>query len=528
MLNRVILIDGNNLLFRSYYATAYSGNMMKNSKGFPTNALYGFINMLNKVINEEKPTYIAVALDKGKTFRHESYEAYKAGRIEMPDELRMQFGVAKTILDNMGIKYYEADGYEADDIIGTFSRMIVDAKDYMGVIISSDKDLLQLIDDKVEVKLLKSQDYIRMNKNTFMDTYGIDPSKIIDLKGLQGDSSDNIPGVKGIGEKTALKLLQDFKSIEGIYANIDQVSGKVKEKLLADKENAFMSKQLATIYKEVPLNIDLNDIKYQGPKINDLIKTYEELEFYSLLKGLKEKKTVEIKEVKIINDIKDIKVDGNIGVYLEIQGTNYHKGQILGMGVYNENDAFYIPFEVLKKKPSFLTENSKYTYDLKKTLVALKYQGIDIDNITFDTMLAGYLLNYNIKDDAAYLANQLGYDIPFYEIISKAKDLDEKTIADMCVRKAKFIYETKDRFTSELEREDCTSLFNDIELPLAFVLADMEYTGVHVNKKTLIDMGEEINLKLEFLEKDIYNLAGFTFNISSPKQLSDVPISYLL
>lgn len=521
-MNKVILIDGNNLLFRSYYATAYTGNMMKNSKGFPTNALFGFVNMLNKIINEEKPTYMAVALDKGKTFRHDSYEAYKAGRIEMPDELKIQFGVAKTIMDNMGIKYFETDGYEADDIIGTFSEMINDTKDYMGVIISSDRDLLQLIGDRIEVKLLKSQDYIRMNKTTFYDMYGIDPSKIIDLKGLQGDSSDNIPGVKGIGEKTALKLLQEYNSVEGIYVNIDKISGKLKEKLLADKDSAFMSKQLATIYKEVPLNVDLNDIKYSGPNTNDLIKTYEELEFYSLLKGLKEKKVHEVKEVKIVRDINEIDIKDDVAVYLELLGTNYHTAKVLGMGVYNENNAFYIPFEVLKKNPEFLTKNKKYTYDLKKMMVALKYQDIKIDNIVFDSMLAGYLLNYNVKDDISYLANQFSYDIPFYEVISKAKEIDEMAIADLCVRKAKFIFESKDRLSSELEREDCVNLFNDIEMPLSFVLADMEFTGVNVDKKTLIDMGEEIQIKLELLEKDIFNLAGVSFNISSPKQLGEI------
>ncbi len=522
MQNRAILIDGNNLLFRSYYATAYSGNMMKNSKGFPTNALFGFVNMINKIINEEKPNYIMVALDKGKTFRHESYENYKAGRIEMPDELRAQFGVAKTILDNMGIKYYEAEGYEADDIIGTFSKMISNTKEFRGLIVSSDKDLLQLIDDRIEVKLLKTQDSIRMNRDTFIETYGVEPIRMIDLKGLQGDPSDNIPGVKGIGEKTALKLIQEFDSVEGIYVNIDKVSGKVKEKLMADKDSAFMSKQLATIYKEVPLEADLNDIKYKEPNINELINTYEELEFYSLLKGLKAKSTIDIKDVKIIKDVEDVKIDGNIGVYLEVLGTNYHKGQVLGMGVYNESDAFYVPFEVLKKKPSFLTKNKKYTYDLKKMTIALKYQDIEMDNIDFDAMLAAYLLNYNVKDDIAYLGNQLGYDIPFYEVIGKAKKVDENVVADMCVRKAKFIFETKERFMEELKQDDCMPLYNDIELPLAFVLADMEYTGVAVNKKTLIDMGEEINIKLEFLERDIYNLAGFSFNISSPKQLGQV------
>lgn len=522
MKNRVILIDGNNLLFRSYYATAYTGNMMKNSKGFPTNALLGFVNMLNKIINEEQPTYIAVAFDKGKTFRHDSYDAYKEGRIEMPDELRVQFGVAKTILDNMGIRYFEVDGYEADDIVGTFSQMITNTNDYQGIIISSDKDLLQLINDKIEVKLLKTQDYIRMDKSSFVDTYGIEPIKIIDLKGLQGDASDNIPGVKGVGEKTALKLLQEYNSVENIYVNIDKISGKLKEKLLAEKDNAFMSKQLATIYKEVPLNTKLEDIKYTGPVINELIKTYEELEFYSLIKNIKGKEPRTINDVKIISDIDDIRIEGEVAVYLEVLGTNYHMGKILGMGVYNDSDSFYIPYEVLKEKPSFLMDNPKYTYDLKKMVVSLKYQEVDVDNIVFDTMLAAYLLNYNIKDDIAYLSNQLGYDIPFYEIISKSKDLDEKIVADMCVRKAKFIYETREKFISELKKEECITLFEEIEFPLAFVLADMEYTGVNVDRKTMIDMGEEINIKLEFLEKDIFNLAGVSFNIASPKQLGEV------
>ena len=521
MKNKVILIDGNNLLFRSYYATAYSGNMMKNSKGFPTNALFGFVNMINKIISEEKPIYIAVALDKGKTFRHDHYENYKAGRLETPDELKIQFGIAKTILDNMGIKYFEVDGYEADDIIGTFSNMI-EENNYQGVIISSDKDLLQLIDDNIEVKLLKTQDYIRMDKNKFLEMYGLEPSKIIDLKGLQGDSSDNIPGVKGIGEKTALKLLHDYKSIEGIYVNIDKISGKLKEKLLEDKDNAFMSKQLATIYKEVPLDITLNDIKYNGPSTDDLIKTYEELEFYSFLKNIKEKKITTNIEFKIIKDINDINITGNIGIYMEIDNANYHKGNILGLGIYNENNAFYIPFEVFKTNPHILDKTTKYTYDLKKMIVSLKYHNIEVNNIVFDTMLASYLLNYNIKDDIAYLGNQLSYDIPFYEIISKSKEIEENVIASICVKKAKFIYETRLKFNDELISDDCLSLFNDIEMPLSYILSDMEYTGVNIDKKTLLDMGEEIDIRLELLEKDIYNLAGTSFNISSPKQLSDI------
>jgi DNA polymerase-1 len=372
--------------------------MMKNFKGFPTNALYGFINMINKIINEEKPEYMVVALDKGKTFRHDQYADYKAGRMETPDELKVQFGVAKTILDNMGIKYIETDGYEADDIIGTISNRVANSKDYIATIISSDKDLLQLINDKVEVKLLKSQDYMRLTNDNFEKEFGFPPIKMIDLKGLQGDPSDNIKGVKGIGEKTALKLIQEYQSVEGIYENIDKISGKLKEKLIEDKENAFKSKTLATIVKDMPLDVTFDDIKYD-PKITDeLIKTFEELEFYSFLKNIKKTELKTPKgEITIVGDINSLDIKGEVGIYLEILGENYHTGKILGMGIYNENNSLYVPFEILKQQPKFLTENIKYTYNLKKIIVALHYQGINIDNVTFDTMLASYLFPTNLS-----------------------------------------------------------------------------------------------------------------------------------
>ena len=244
-------------MFRSYFATLYSGSVMTNKEGFPTNALYGFVNMMNKIINEENPEYIAVAFDIGKTFRHEKYDYYKGKRDETPEDLKKQFPVAKKILTAMGIKYFELAGYEADDIIGTFSKKITELPEYTGLIVSSDKDLLQLITDDVEVKLLKPQNYLRMNKTTFFDTYGLEPPKMVDLKSLMGDASDNIPGVKGIGEKTALKLLQEYGSLDNIYQNIDNIKGAVKTKLINDKENAYMSYDVATFFKEVPFDTDL-------------------------------------------------------------------------------------------------------------------------------------------------------------------------------------------------------------------------------------------------------------------------------
>jgi len=515
-MKKVILIDGNNLLFRSYYATAYSGNMMKNSKGFPTNALYGFINMINKIINEEKPSYIAVALDKGKTFRHDEYSEYKAGRIEAPDELKSQIGVAKTLLDYLGIKYFEAVGYEADDIIGTFSQMITNSNDYEGLIVSSDKDLLQLISNKVIVKLLKTKESLLMDRATFEKEYGISPIKIIDLKSLQGDSSDNIPGVKGIGEKTALKLLQDYQSLENIYVNIEEIKGKLKDKLLDGKESAFMSKQLATIYKEVPNLGTIESLKYLGPNEEKLYNLYEELEFYSFLKKKKTVKSSDI-DYKTIDDLSNLHDPS--AFYLEVDNKNYHLGKILGMGIYNESGGYFVSADKLSKSSKFLSEIEKYTYDSKKSLVVLSDK---IDNIKFDTFLAAYLLNYNIKDDIAYLANQLGYNIPFYEDILNKGDIDQKLLEKSCVLKAKFIYESKQRFEEEMQQEECYSLFKEIEMPLSIVLADMEKTGIKVDKNFLLDMQEEIAIKIELLEKDIYNLAGEVFNISSPKQLGEI------
>ena len=524
-MKKIIMIDGNNLMFRSYYATAYNGNFMNNSKGFPTNALFGFTNMIHKIINEETPEYIIVAFDKGKTFRHEEYEGYKDGRVETPDELKKQFPKAKELLTAMGIKYYEIDGYEADDIIGTFAKFCDDDKDFIGTIVSSDKDLLQLISSDVDIKLLKQKDYIRYNEKTFEKDYGIKPINVIDLKALMGDPSDNIPGVKGVGEKTALKLLHEYKTLDGIYENIENIKGKIKEKLINDKENAYKSYHLATIIKEVPMQISIEDTKYQKEDKEKLKQIYEDLEFYSFLKK-EEKKEIKKVDLKIIKNIDEINIKKDAAVYLEVFGQNYHNSKILGMGVYNDEVAYFISPEILKQNPKFLKENIKYTYDLKKMIVALKWIGIEIENVKFDTMIAGALLDYNMKEDMAYLANQIDYKLEFYENIYgkfiHLKMPEENEIAKACVDRARFIYETKEFFQNKIKEENIEYLYNEIEFPLAKVLADMEYEGVKVDKTVLREMGEDIKIKLELLTKDIYNNAGCEFNISSPNQLSEV------
>ena len=517
-MKKIVLIDGNNLMFRSYYATAYAGNLMKNSKGFVTNALYGFANMMNKIIHEEEFSYILVAFDKGKTFRHDTYSQYKAGRIETPADLKNQFPKAKEMLDAMGIKWYETDGYEADDIIGTLSKIATD-NDYETLIVSSDRDLLQLINDKVTVKLLKTKDYIMMTKDAFVSEYNLEPIKIIDLKGLQGDKSDNIPGVKGIGEKTALKLLQDYGSLENIYVNIDKIKGKVKENLINYKDDAFASKQLATIYKEVPLDFTLEDTLYRGA--NDKLKSfYEDLEFYSFIKNIKVDKEITEPVVNIIYNVEDINLEGS-AIYLEVDNQNYHVGNVMGLSFYNKSTSGFIPISVLLKNKDILKYVNFYTYDLKKNIVALSKFGIVLNKCNYDTMIALYLLNYNVKEDIAYIANTYNYNISFSETMYKKKEIDINEIAKEAIKKAKYIYETHDEYMEKLNKE-CIDLFNNIEMPLVYVLADMELTGMRVDNKVLMEMKEEILIKIELLKKEIYNLVGCEFNVNSPRQLADI------
>ena len=522
-MKKVILVDGNNLLFRSYFATAYTGNTMRNSKGFPTNGLYGLVNMLNKIIREEKPEYMLVAFDKGKTFRHEKYLDYKGGRNETPDDLKKQFSVAKKLVPLMGIKCFEIDNYEADDIIGTYSKMALIDPEFETTIVSSDKDLLQLINEETEVKLLKQKDYIRMNEETFIDTYGIKPIRMIDLKGLMGDASDNIPGVKGIGEKTALKLLQEYDSLENVYDNIDNIKGATKQKLIDGKESAFMSKDIATIYNEVPVTYSLEELKYDGPDVNGLREMYSDLEFYSFLKDFKEEEKKEEKlEYKIIENIDDLKLKEKVSAYLEISETNYHNADIYGMSLYDGENAYYVPFEVLKENKNILGEKEIYTYDLKKMIVSLNKYGIDIKNCTFDAMIAGYILNYNVKDDIAYLANTFNYDITLFDNFKKEKNMSTEALADLTVKKAKFIYDIKDEFINKMKEEEQLELFSNIEMKLSSVLASMEIEGVRVDTKVLDKMGENINKKLDELTSEIYNYAGEEFNIQSPKQLGEI------
>ncbi len=533
-MKKVILVDGNNLLFRSYYATAYQGVIMRNSKGFPTNALYGFINMMNKIVKEEEPSYILVAFDKGKSFRHTKYDFYKGGRAATPDDLKLQFPMAKEVLNAMGIKYFEIDNYEADDIIGTVARIVDEEDQFIATIVSSDKDLLQLISDEVDVKLLKTSGFIRMDKEEFKNTYGVDPIRMIDLKALMGDSSDNIPGVKGIGEKTAINLLSKYENLDNLYSNIDSVTGKTKEKLINDKDNAYMSYEMATIYREVPLDFQLEDLKYEGLDLDNYIKVLKELEFNSLLRKLDvntsdilEEKEEKQRQELIIKDIKDFNKEKEFSYYIELDNLIYNKANIIGIGLYDGEFGYYLDKDNIDEyNDIFSSIYNKFTYDLKKNIVLLNKIGVKEKNTTFDLMIALYLLNYTVKDDISFVAKSFDYDIISYEDLygteKRKKELDSEQVKNVIIEKAKFIYEVREEVEKKLEIEQSANLYRDIEHPLSRVLADMEITGIRASSTYLKEIASDLEKHIKEIEESIHLDAGEAFNIMSTKQLGEV------
>lgn len=513
-MKKVVLIDGNNLIFRSYYATAYRGEILTNSKGLPTNAVYAYIQMLLKIIAEEKPSHIMVAFDKGKTFRHESYDDYKGGRNETPKELKEQIPYAKKVTRAMGITVEEIENYEADDIIGTYSKKI----DEEVLVVSSDRDLLQLISPNVKMKLLKMKDYVYYDEKSFYEDYGIKPIEIIDLKALMGDSSDNIKGVAGIGEKTALKLIKEYHTIDNLYKNIDDLKGKVKENLLNDKESAYKSLELATIYLDVPIEVNLEKIAYKGSNEEELNSLLKELEFNSLINKMSIKKSEEKLNIEIVEDI-NFRLNEDYSLYLVSSNLSYFKSFTIGVAVSTKDKNYFIKKEYFNED-LFNNNFNKYTYDIKRVDVALSLLNMN-NNINFDNYIAYYLLNEKITEDISFIMLNKGYDVKLNEDIFKKDKLliEEETLINDACKKARFIYEEKERLKEEIEKNNLHYLYYDIELKLASILANMEKEGILVDKDYLDSLESEIKEKLKTLEEKIYAISEEEFNISSPKQL---------
>lgn len=531
-MEELILIDGNSLLFKAFYAPNYTGNYMVNRNGIPTNGVYGFARMVEKIISTN-PKYVIVAFDYGKkTFRNELLDTYKATRKETPQELVPQFALAREYLTAHNITWYEVEGYEGDDIIGT----LVDFGEKNNLKVSvytGDKDANQLISPQTTIyRTVKGVTELDIyNEQTLLDKYGLKPDQFRDFLGLMGDSSDNIPGIKGVGEKTALKLLHQYGTIEGLQEHQDEIKGKMGEKIRAGMEDALMSKKVATILRDIPIDVDLEKATYQGYDYETLKSFYEKYDMNSLIESMTTEAAPK-KELKleIVDHMPEITKDS--AVYPSIYDTNYHRSIILGYGIYNDEQAYFISYENALKDESFLAylkdENKKkYGYDIKSAVIGSRWNGIEINGYTFDLSLASYVLEPAIKEELKYVCTHFDYEGVQYdeEVFGKGakKHIPEDDIlASHIVSKAKAIYELKDVVTKELKDKNQYELYENIELPVTRILGEMEFAGTEIDLDVLKEMDTAFDETIEKLANDIYRISGTTFNISSPKQLGQV------
>ena len=539
MKNKLILIDGNSIAYRAFFALP----LLNNDKGVYTNAVYGFTTMLMRLLEQEKPTHIMVAFDAGKTtFRHETYKEYKGGRQKTPPELSEQFPLLRQLLDALQIKHYELENYEADDIIGTLSKR-ANEKDWEVQVISGDKDMLQLVSENVKVKVTKKgiSDVATYTPSSLKEEMEITPEQVIELKALMGDKSDNIPGVPGVGQKTAAKLLKQYETLENLYEHVEEVSGKkLKENLTNHKEDAFMSRELATINQSAPVEIEIDDVAYEGYQEDKVRDMFLELGFQSLLNRIdgeeeqQEEKELESISYEVIDMVtKDILADKS-AFHMEILGDNYHTEKIHGAAIVNEKGNYFIPVAALEESKDFKEwienqEATKVVFDAKKITVLLNRLGMSVEGITFDLLLASYIVDpsENNHDIPAishrFDEKQVLFDEEVYGKGAKLKlPADEKVWQEHIVRKTSLILTLEEKLHQSLEENKQLDLLLDLELPLAVVLGEMEALGVKADRARLEEMGSELKKRLETLEKEIQELAGEPFNVNSPKQLGPI------
>ncbi|MFA6983340.1 MAG: DNA polymerase I [Sedimentibacter sp.] len=559
-MKKIMILDGNSLLFRAFYALP----PLKTKKGQYTNAVYGFLSMLYKIIDTYSPEYLCVAFDPEKpTFRHEKYKDYKANRQKAPNELVQQFQLIRDVLDVHNIKRVEVEGFEADDVSGTFACAAKEqgADVYL---VTSDKDYLQLIDENVKVILTKKgiTNTVEMNLNSMGEEYGLTPEQFVDLKALMGDSSDNIPGVKGVGEKTALKLMQEYKSLDNVYANIDNIKGKLKEKLETDKMQAYMSQTLARIITDIPIEFNIEEYKINKPDIKKLSELYDELEFRQFKKRLVEatpaddKGQISLFDTDMVETVKNIDIiyidsekklidiirkishkEQKAIVKFLLDGERALLSNALALGISDGENIYYIDFE--KAEENKVLESLKVIFEskeiaiwghnLKNEIIYLMRNNIQINNIQFDSEIGKYLLN---PSESSYSLDKIAYEFLNIEIPSENQILGtgvkRKTFKEIGLEQRKayiFNYlntvnKVQKQITKEVDNLKMTSLYEEIELPLIEVLAYMEFIGFKVDIGVIDKLGVHFQKKITELEKDIYELAGENFNINSPKQLS--------
>lgn len=549
-MDKLILIDGNNVIYRAFFAMP----PLTNTAGQQTNAVYGFTTMLLRLIEEHKPTHMIVAFDAGKvTFRHEGYQDYKGGRQKTPPELSEQFPLLKELLSNLGIPQFEIGNYEADDIIGTISRQADEAGRQV-MIVSGDKDMLQLASEHTTVALIRKgvTEVELYGPEQIREKYDLTPEQIIDLKGLMGDASDNIPGVPGVGEKTALKLLHQFGSVEGVLAGTGELKGKMKEKLETHAEDAIMSKKLATIYREVPLEHSWDDMVFNGISADTAGPALAKLEFKSLLERLSlsayapaagEGAATEVEAAAL-----DITIVGEdqlemlsealpsiLALHVESNGENPHRAEVIGIGLSSLERHYYVPFDLVltpaaAKLREWLGDEKapKSGYDLHRADLALHWQGISFAGAAHDVQLAAYLLdpteaNQNLNDLATkYNLPRLSPDEEVFGKGAKYKIPELEILGDHVARKSAAVLGIAQKQQQELVDTAMTGLFEDLEMPLSRILADMEKQGIAVNEGDLKELGKEFEAQISKLVAEIYEICGTEFNLNSPKQLGEI------
>lgn len=549
-----MLIDGNSITYRAFFAMP----PLTNSSGMHTNAIYGFTTMLLKLIEEHNPSHILVAFDAGKSnFRHEQFEDYKGGRQKTPPELSQQFPVLKQLITAFGISQYELNGYEADDIIGTLTRL-ADEQQVEAIVVSGDKDMLQLASNHVTVAVTRKgvSEVELYSPEAINEKYGLSPLQIIDLKGLMGDTSDNIPGVPGVGEKTALKLLHQFPSVEEVLANLDAQKGKLKENLTNNQDSAIMSKKLATIFREVPLELSTEQMVYSGYEQNVLAEQFQKLEFKSLIERLElsagsgssdaeKQSALESLTVHVIDDeqqaalieklVEMLNKEKSHGLYVEAIGENPHQASFEGLAIAIGDEVFTIAKHILledKAQPlrQWLADEkqAKFGYDMHKSELVLGWLNVPIAGIQFDVQLAAYLLDPTDGNQLLHTIAErhaiygLASDDEVYGKGAKLKLPEGEALYKHLAIKANVVQQLVSKLRDELKQMSMQKLYDELEGPLSRILAKMELQGIKVEVSELKNQGIELEAALENITANIYEQAGMEFKISSPKQLGEV------
>lgn len=523
---KLLLIDGSSIAFRAFFALYTQIDRFVAPSGLHTNAIFAFHTMLRNVLDSVQPTHVLVAFDAGKTtFRTEMYADYKGGRAKTPNEFREQLPFIKEMLEAQGIKHYELANYEADDIIGTLATQAGNGDFDAITVVSGDRDLTQLTTDKTTVEItIKGVAELETYTPAYLkEKLGLTTAQFIDLKALMGDKSDNIPGVTKIGEKTGIKLLLEYGSLEGIYDHVDGMkTSKMKENLINDREQAFLSKELATIDLDSPIEIQLDDAIFQGADYDRLKKFYQEMGFQKFLEdleGVTEKVIEELDFTVVEAAVTPEMFHEEQFFYLEILGEDYQREPIIGFA-WGDDKTIYVSKNVDLLKDFHFPKN---TFDFKKNKVLLGRHGIDYPLVTFDTMLAKYLYSTIENNKISTIADLFGLNLPDDDVVygkgaKRAVPFDD-VLYDHLARKVDVLVKTKAVLLDKLRENDQEKLLSDMELPLANVLAKMEMAGIKVSGGVLSEIGLENEKVIADLTAEIYELAGETFNINSPKQL---------